>query len=513
MSNKRILLPIVILLLFHFLIRAHQITRQVPHIDEGFHVSRAIVVWDFDRNPGQFMHGKLLLYYWLGLFDLQPVSALHVSRTAIAIFSLLLAALIYRLGLKLANPTVGLAAMALYSIFPYSVFFERLAMADAFAATFGSVVAWRSLVFARRPSWREGGTLGAFITLATMAKLTMGPVALLPVLAALAYYDWQPSNWRQQIRPWIKTYVPPLVLAASMLIVAWLPIILPALYSHFVVSDPYKLLSENNLQQLDSTSPLTAFLDFVLPQIVFLTSEVVLIVWAIAAIGLLVWPKTRRHAIFLVGWVMLITLFSLTFANQPRPRYYVPTLTPMVLLIVMGLWHLWQIQVSSPHLRAATRGAIAIGVAAWIAVFAAPFAYFAATDPLELRLSSREEDLYLTGTQSGPAIEQAVALLESIDPMPEHIYSNWGTCQIFYFYTDAFSVGCLALADQPEEITRYPVAFIVRNGDEGGEPSRYGLQWTRLGRFERDGVPFTVEVWRIENPDAAQTLTTESHME
>ena len=47
-----------------------------PYVDEGFHIKRAGLVWNFDVNPGRFAHGKVLLYFWLGLFETGPETAL-----------------------------------------------------------------------------------------------------------------------------------------------------------------------------------------------------------------------------------------------------------------------------------------------------------------------------------------------------------------------------------------------------------------------------------------------------
>ena len=66
---------IVGLLLLHFYLRTHHILNLPAYIDEGFHVKRASWVWDFKTNPGHFAHGKVLLYFWLGLFESPPPGA------------------------------------------------------------------------------------------------------------------------------------------------------------------------------------------------------------------------------------------------------------------------------------------------------------------------------------------------------------------------------------------------------------------------------------------------------
>ena len=95
--------PVILLLLVHFFIRHHHPTWQYAYVDEGFHARRAAVVWDFEQNPGRFAHGKVLLYFWMGLFEGDSTHNLHLLRTSIAIFSLITAATLYRIGRILGN--------------------------------------------------------------------------------------------------------------------------------------------------------------------------------------------------------------------------------------------------------------------------------------------------------------------------------------------------------------------------------------------------------------------------
>ncbi|MCB9435446.1 MAG: glycosyltransferase family 39 protein [Anaerolineales bacterium] len=478
-------LSIVSVLLIHLALRLHNLTIQVPHIDEGFHVSRALLVWHFEQNPGRFMHGKLLLYYWVGLFDPQPMSGLWVARASIAIFSIITAATLYQIGRTLSNHWGGLLTVSLYAVMPYAIFFERMAMADPLAAGFAALVGWRSLVFARHPSYRQGAILGVLIALASMSKLTMAPVALVPVFATIGHV-----NWRRRI-------LPPLIVAACIVIVAWMPIMLPAAYAH-LYGDPFRLVSENNLQQLDSASPIDE-LQRLYPQIADLSGH---LFWVglVLVVGMALWCGYHRARIgWLLAWIGAVVLFSLLFSNRPRPRYFMPAIGPTVVLVAVACTYLWRM----PPLRVLVRSTMIAGLAVWSLTFALPFIQALTTDPLRLNLSPYETQLYLVGTQSGPAIEQAVRLIESQDPRPSIIYTNWGTCQSLYFYT-TLDIGCLESANSPVEVLQHPVTYIIRNGDERGEFNRYGVEWVRLGIFERQGGLFTVEVWRATTPSHQQ---------
>jgi hypothetical protein len=176
---------------------------------------RAATAWDLDVNPGRFSDGKFLLFYYLGLFEADPTTALFVSRTAIALFSLISGSVVYLLARWLHCHISGLLALAIYVALPFTFFHERMALADPFAAGFGCLVAWRSLVFARHPRWRDGVILGGLLALSTMAKLTSGSLPILPVLASVVYFA-AIGHIRGQNEVVIRCYLPPLALAATV---------------------------------------------------------------------------------------------------------------------------------------------------------------------------------------------------------------------------------------------------------------------------------------------------------
>ena len=133
-SPLTIWLPVVALLLIHLLIRSHHITALEPYVDEGSHLVRGAAVWHFETHPARLAHGKLLTYFWLGLFEGPPSTALVVGRLSIALFSTLTAATIYLLGRWWQNHRTGLLALMIYACWPLAFFFERMALADPFAA-------------------------------------------------------------------------------------------------------------------------------------------------------------------------------------------------------------------------------------------------------------------------------------------------------------------------------------------------------------------------------------------
>lgn len=509
MSNslkfRKIYLPIILILLLHFAIRAHNITHQVPHIDEGFHVSRAIQVWSFEQNPGRFMHGKLLIYYWLGIFDLHPVTSLHIARTALALFTLITPATLYLLGKQFRGHGIGLLAATIYALMPFAVFFERLAMVDPFANAFATLLAWRSIIFAKRPTKREGVVLGVLITLTLMAKLTMGLMPFLPVLAGLVYYQWSTSNWKEEFRQWVKTYFPPLLISASIVVLAWLPILIPALIAS-LSDDPFTLLSQNNLQQVQSTSPLTE-VQQLLPQIYRMTSASFLFIIILASSYLLVRPVSKRMALYVIGWGLLMGVFPLIFANQPRPRYFMPLVSPAAFIVAYAAVEIWQSDLVVPIFQHSKRIIISGILTVWIVGFAIPFDHTASRSPTDLDLGGRQTMLYLIGTESGIPIEQAVRIIEASNPPPMSIYAAWGTCQVLYFYTEV-PVHCMNRVQTSREIMQQDASYVVINNESGFSPwELQSITWNLLARLPRPEIGTVIEAWQAINQDRSASNT------
>ncbi|MBZ0310211.1 MAG: glycosyltransferase family 39 protein, partial [Anaerolineae bacterium] len=249
----RFYVPVIALLLLQLFIRTHHITIQNPYIDEGFHIRRAGFIYDFDFHPARVSHGKLLLYFWLGLFETDRLHVLATSRLSIGLISLVTGAGLYQIGKTLHSRPVGLLALLLYTFCPIALFYERMAMADPLATVFATLTVWRGLVLAKRPTLKEGALLGGLVGLAVMAKLTMGLLPLLPVLATVIFYK-SPSplmgeglGVRTKIDSWTKTYLPPLTAAALTTLLLWLPILIPAARA-LNTEEPFKLVNAYNLR-------------------------------------------------------------------------------------------------------------------------------------------------------------------------------------------------------------------------------------------------------------------------
>lgn len=443
------LLIVIALLLVHFAIRAHHPTLQNPYVDEGFHIARALKIYDFEVNPARFAHGKLLLYFWLGLFDTNdPATMLPVSRLAIAISSVVAASGVYLLGRLWGNARAGLIALAIYSMMPHGVFYERMAMADPFAASWMVLAIWRMWVFARRPSLLQGAIMGLLITLATMAKLTMGLLVLLPLLAIVLYGQWRP------IIPAMRRYAAPAIVAAGVFLVMWSPFAVPA-YLERNSDDPFIFVNAFNIDADDSRTDsyipieylettLRNLDDFLLPYTI----------WVVLGAFALTFWQAHRQRIMLFAWLLALVLPMIFLAHLVSIRYFMPTAVPLALMVGLMVGYSPKKPMDEVHLaptrenRFASarqylnrvwrylRWGVGAVIAAYALFWAIPFVQQTITNPLDLPFEHINYTEYTAGYLTGDAALQQAAQYVNLIEDDAPIYADWNTCHKIFFFVE-----------------------------------------------------------------------------
>jgi hypothetical protein len=496
MGKRAYIAAAVCLLLIHFFIRTHNITSLEPYVDEGAHITRAAAVWDFSTHPAQFSNGKLLLYFWLGLFDERPSTNLAAGRLAVSVFSTITAATLCLLGRLLWDKRTGLLALAIYAFLPYAFFFERMALADAFAAGFAALVAWRGLVFARRLDLRQGVILGVLLGLASMAKLTMALLPLLPVGAALMQH-----NWKTGIRGYVQRYLPGLIAAALTVIILWLPILMPAYFAQQAGS-PFVLVDEFNIRRDDPYAP-TGPVDYlaqVLPLLAEFTSPVYLIGAGLALMAGWLGRK-QAPAIFLTLWLLAIALPLILAARVVTARYLMPISTPMTLAVAAGLTYLWNRFAGMPVLRVGIAGICAV----WLLAFAVPFMQAV---PEDLPFTSHNAfDFHSGFLTADDRVREAATVLSSLPG--GKVYATREACFMLYFYSDGLDLRCLPQDPIPtfgtrllDELSPGETAYFVMSWYYG--PFHLGIDWLNSeeiqlqipSRFQGPGYEF--RLWCIQ---------------
>ncbi|NLX10578.1 MAG: hypothetical protein GXY36_13055 [Chloroflexi bacterium] len=503
------LLIVAALLLLQFLIRTYNTTVQDPYLDEGFHIVRADRIYDFEQHPGRFAHGKVLLYFWLGVFQPTPDTGLHVSRSGMALFSLITTSAIYAIGRRIANHRTGALALALYAVLPLAFFYERMAMADPLAAGLAALVAWRSLSFARRPTLRAGIVLGGLLAMASLAKLTMGLLPLLPGMMGLIYYPWQRrESLRPQLWRWIETYFPPLLVAACVVALVWLPFLIPA-YLARNSDDPFILVDSFNVRTSadDPQSPLS-YIRETLPLMIQATSRGLLIAAGLAlAYLLLASVRDRRLAqgvLLVLAWLLALLGLSLVAARLSTLRYVSPAAGPLCMILALAASRLWD----APRFRPIARRAVVAAAAAWLWLFAWPFIQTDLTAPEDLPFSGTNYTEYQSGYLSADdAVRAAAVTLNQAEPPAARTYANWWLCHLLYFYVDQQPV-CLGYstasadlqAGVAADLEPGEIAYLALTGYQPFFQSIDGLCWEPVAQHDRANISrevWDVWVWRI----------------
>ena len=518
-----VLIPVVALLWLIWLIRAHNALQLPIFVDESLHIMRGQVVWQFSDLGESLTPKKLLYYYWIGLFGLNAPESAWLARTATALVALPGAALTFALARQLFDQRAGLLALLLYTLAPFLVFFERLALADAFTATLGTAVMLAGLGLARRPSIQRGVLAGALVGLAVLAKLTALPLIALPVLA-IALYGHPPGirlTPGQAIRaPFAPRYRRPvlagalacaLVLAPSLIYVAAQEI--GGNRARVVVEESLYTTDDRLAQITDNAGrAFRASLTLLGPELIALGG---------ALTAYLAWRRPRALTYLLAGtflpWAGVI-LVSAVFST----RYLVPGIPPLLVLIAGGA-------VDAARWVARHRGGVIepnwkpvsrlywitwIALALWMFSFAVPFIRDALNDPTRLSLPERDRWEYFTHSSSGYGLRDLAADLPRQEPGPDGritvigFLPNCHSLPLYWPRPNPVDLDCPLFkwnTTRQDEMYNYlvgrvasePIIYMAVDQTGAFDVRRLPFEWTLLNEYPRPFDGKTVQLFRV----------------
>lgn len=498
----------VALLLAGFALRTRHITALPLYQDETYHLRRAEAVYRFADNPIAYAHGKLLLYYWIGAFDPAYTEAgLATARLSVALTGLLAAAGSAALARALFGRGAALLALALAIFSPYALFYDRLAMSDSPAAALSVLAGWWTLATIRRPTRRRGIVLGAIMALALLAKLSTAPILALPLLAALLFAP-QGTSLSQR---WARVRPALLPAAGMVLFVAGV----------YAIGAVENALSGRPQEPYDpELFELTRGADGIADNLrlawdagaVFLGAPFLLVALALAVTAL----RIRRSALYLLGWLLAVTVPFIAFAVVLQTRYFVPAL-PVVSALIAG---------GAIALGGARRG-LALGavlLAIWAISFALPAARTLLADPASLDVAEIDRRNFLRYTSNAWGTREALGDLAArgarIDGrVPLVGAMHYCTLPDLYI-TDAFEWACmdarlsfLPQTHMPDDVyawsalidavQRRPFVYLLTDyRSPDADPSDEALAWELFGAYQRPQGDLWVTVWRVQVRDA-----------
>jgi len=523
MSSRARLWLLTLLLFGGFALRAHRPGALAGFVDELSHIERSEVIYTIGTNPTEYSHGKLLYYYWLGLFGTHRTAALEMMRLATALLSLVTMAAVAAGARSLFGRGAALPAALVYALAPFAVFFERMALADPLAAALSALAAWHSVLLARGPSIRKGVLTGLLVTGAIFAKLTVAPVLALPVLAAILFGDVpEPDFRRASLRVYARAlwrrYWPVWRLIALVFAIAWIIFGIGAIVSLLQGGRPIVF----NTYLTDPSARPDALLD----RLSGLWERIRLLLTPGLAFGVILLValaigRWTRATLYSLVWLALLWAPSVVLASSLQSRYLLAGVPAIAVLIGGGIARIGRLRAvrRRPGLRLVARAATAIALAAWAIGFALPFDWRASTDPAALTVPRRDSYDYFWGAFNGWGTRGALRYLSeqgervrgrvpavgvmqlcSISTLYVPPEINW-RCHDYYELGEGVTFAPPRWRFLRDALDEMAWVYLVTEFSEAVPPDEPpvlpGMQWKREATFAKPHGERVVTVWRV----------------
>lgn len=512
------LFPVILLMWIFLYWRVHLIDVNMPYfIDELNHINRSRIVWTFSDLHVSTTPGKFLLYYYLGLFDLPPNLPGWVARTATTLLSVIGAAGTYALAKTLFSRNTGLLALILLSVFPFMLFHERLTLSDPLTASFGVIMVWWSIHFARQPSLHRANILGTMICFMLLGKILAGPLVFMPLAAILLFghtpYKWT-SNPIPQLRSAWTNYRPYLMRVFWINVGVW-GILLTFYVGRGLIDpdntnpivDDYIYTPQDRVSQLEGN--------------VQHMWEVFRDLWggglgilSLLAIPLLLW-KQRKTGLYLLGGIGILWIPLFIMAARPNSRYLTIVGHLWIVLVAGGVYVAWQLikQIDVPRQRLALSAPI-VFLLIWAFGFGANFSRTLITAPAEVSLPEAELNGYYRNF-TGFALRDGLNYVASQQPISDNtdeivMVGMTRACNFLPYHiadpaTLNLHIECLERETKFMDLSRIFAEYgeVYAVWEQLEQPTRIiDPRWVQgrmiwLKTYERPHDGITVEVYRI----------------
>ncbi len=445
------ILPTALLILLAFFIRAHSILAMPPFNDESLHIRRAELIYKFtDRNLNMTL-GKLLSYYWIGLFHPARLDAIFVGRTASALFALLGLAAAYSTARLLFGRIGGWVTLILAAFSPFMIFFDRFALSDALTAALGMLTIWASMLMMRRTDCGKRCPLaiwaGILSGLVIVSKLLGLPMAGIPLLAVITLNRTKISRLNlPTLRSILRAHRDKLTAAY----IAFGLVMLPFIW-HIVdrtVTGKYVNVVNNNLINgaAEEKSPPQVLMDNL--QSLWTANQVLhgSVLWILTLIGAAFVLWKRPHAgSYLILSTLLAWSMSVLFAADLSTRYLTLGVLPSLVIlggaVSLAIQEIAKINIEKPTLpfTMPERGALSV-LLVWLVWIPLPFISHAWNNPTDIHLPESDQWEYFGNFGSGYALVDAAHDMENL-PRSEpsgrvQVIGLVGSCHQIRLYLD-----------------------------------------------------------------------------
>jgi hypothetical protein len=369
--------------------RLYALTLLPMFLDEAIHIRWGLRILDGGPLWQPWLHGRLLNVWVNALILSWSQDFLWVSRAPSVLMGLATLLLTYGIGACLFGRGVGRLAAVLYVVCPFTLFFDRMALADTYLAAFAAATCYLCLRLRAEPRRRTAVLLGVAMALGTLAKATGAILFGVPVLTVAIL-----GRRRACLRFVTLAYVVGLGLAGYPL---WL----------FWTNTP--LLAKTSLA---SEAPLSwgLFLSNLALSSRWLAEYWTpgLLLLAGLALARTVQEKCARRFLLACLCLAPILLCALVSVHW-YPRYLLPATVPFLVLCATALRDVMDWLRSRLRFRALVPAGAALAVA--LVAPAARLDWHLWFDPAAAPLPEADRFAYIHGWPSGYGVADAVAFL------------------------------------------------------------------------------------------------------
>ncbi len=196
MSLRTVRLTLLGLLVLFALSRLYHLTLLPVFLDESLHIYWPLRLFERRRFLYHLSDGKSLqiwmLYLVVRLASDPPWAARFVSAVVggVGMWTA------FALGRQLYTPVAGLLAAALYTVSPFTLFHDRMALADIYVSTFAALTLIASVRLARAPTLGRSVAVGIALTACVLSKMTGFVFFVVPLLMVWGQRPRAAGAWR-----------------------------------------------------------------------------------------------------------------------------------------------------------------------------------------------------------------------------------------------------------------------------------------------------------------------------
>jgi hypothetical protein len=409
-------------LLVYAFTRLHNLTALPLFVDESFHIETAQRALE-GQVLGSAAHGRFFRVWFNAFVGVDAPVAAWTTRAGTVVVGLLGAAAFYALVRAFTSShRAGMVGLTLWIVAPYLLFYDRMALADPVLIAFSAAAVWLAWRLMRTGSIWIAAALGIALALVLLAKAPGVVWMPLPVVALILAPGLTPRR---------RIVLGAVVLAAFAVIWAPLELLLWLKhYNYFGLASTFTGGVDQSLFKRTRTN----LSDVLAIDAAYLGWPVL----AGAAAGGLYWlARKPRPALLALMALGMSGGGAILFGYNINSRYALNQVPWVLLPLAVGLGLVMRRWPRAQWL-------IYAGVAAWIAVFAAPFMLDAWNNPPALPLHGNDMLEYVQAETSGyGGTEIGHWLSTTDDPLPA--IGLVGNCQTLRLAADPRVVECPAV--------------------------------------------------------------------